>query len=485
MVTDTGETPKLIANQLDPSPPKRKFINWMLVTILIIIGILIFMELSLFIIKDIGVDRISQQDGLAGAYNHISSFAESPTGDLWVGMTGGVSKIDGENIQSYTEDDGLFARDARNLTVAHDGDLWVNTYYGFGGSQGVSRFNGEDWVQYTRSQLRGRVNTIESDSYGNVWFGTDNGVSKYDGENWETYTSLDGLIGDNVKVIAVSPKGDIWFAGSGFTDDGYTHGLSYFDGEDWKNYTKTDGLAGSVNTIEVDQNGVLWVGTFNGVSRFDGENWITYTMADGLIDDNVRAIAFGSENTIWFGTEKGITQFNEESWFSLLPLSSNFMINDLIVDAQNNLWVASNQGLYKYDTNRIILPFYVRNWQIIRVALVVVIIILLLIVGLYFSNESIKERLRISLSMSIKSVSISFIFVSFFSLLSIPSYPYFGLIILIPIWILAIALTTSIGVFVGLLQSNDFTATKTTAILAGVVIGGLSSFIFFAISRMT
>jgi len=100
-------------------------------------------------------------------------------------------------------------------------------------------------------------------------------------------------------------------------------------------------------------------------------------------------------------------------------------------------------------------------------------------------RASIKERFRASLSMSKKSVSISLIVVGFFFFVLAPSYHYLGLIFLAPVWILAIGLTTIIGVFIGFLQRNDFTATKAAAIIAGLIIGGFSGFLLVGISRMS
>ena len=44
-----------------------------------------------------------------------------------------------------------------------------------------------------------------------LWFGTYGGVSRFDGDTWINYTTADGLVDNWVRTIAVAPDGALWF----------------------------------------------------------------------------------------------------------------------------------------------------------------------------------------------------------------------------------------------------------------------------------
>ncbi|MDC4224203.1 MAG: hypothetical protein MPW15_08235 [Candidatus Manganitrophus sp.] len=103
---------------------------------------------------------------------------------------------------------------------------------------------------------------------------------------------------------AIDAKGIKWFGTWG-------GGLSRFDGKNFKNYTTADGLAGNiVNAIEIDKQGVMWIGTNKGISRFDGKSFKNFNMMSGLLGDYVYSIAIDSDGNKWFGTFGGVSRYS-------------------------------------------------------------------------------------------------------------------------------------------------------------------------------
>jgi ligand-binding sensor domain-containing protein len=94
------------------------------------------------------------------------------------------------------------------VAVAADGVLWAGTL-----EQGVSRFDGSNWITYTVEDglANNTVREIAVDLEGGVWFGTVNGVSYFKDETWTTYTEDDGLVKNDVRSIVVAPDGALWF----------------------------------------------------------------------------------------------------------------------------------------------------------------------------------------------------------------------------------------------------------------------------------
>jgi ligand-binding sensor domain-containing protein len=180
---------------------------------------------------------------------------------------------------------------------------------------------------------------------GNKWFGTSNGISKFDGTHWTNYTTSDGL-GDNyVYSICCDENGEIW-AG---TYGGYTsnHGLSKFNGTSWTNYGTSSGLSGNcVSNIIADKQNNKWIATNNGVSIFDGTNWTNFTTSNGLVNNDVKSIAIDSLGNKWFGTRFGLSKYDGKNWYSYL---TERMITSIAIDKSGNKWISTDLGVYMFD----------------------------------------------------------------------------------------------------------------------------------------
>ena len=60
---------------------------------------------------------------------------------------------------------------------------------------------------------------LEIDSYGRIWAGiyvgylSEGGVAMYNGNQWSDYDyNVDGLIGKNIKDLAIDSENNIWMA---------------------------------------------------------------------------------------------------------------------------------------------------------------------------------------------------------------------------------------------------------------------------------
>lgn len=134
-------------------------------------------------------------------------------------------------------------------------------------------------------------------------------------------------------------------------------------------YDVADGLAGSDGRcIYQDSKGYLWFGTGEGLSRFDGYRFTNYSVRDGLPHQVIDSITEDREGRLWMGTNGGgvarliddpqednSLQKDEKSeapkkkFVSYAvgdsPNSSN--VNALLFDARDNLWCATDAGLYR------------------------------------------------------------------------------------------------------------------------------------------
>ncbi|MBC7850563.1 MAG: histidine kinase [Chitinophagaceae bacterium] len=85
----------------------------------------------------------------------------------------------------------------------------------------------------------------------------------------------------------------------------------------------------SVQSLAIDKNGFLWVGTVDGLNIFDGYSVTTYKKDDHpeMAANNVIHLTCDSRNRIWLGTAEGITWVDEKRNFHRVVINdtvSNF-----------------------------------------------------------------------------------------------------------------------------------------------------------------
>ena len=125
-------------------------------------------------------------------------------------------------------------------------------------------------------------------------------------------------------------------------------------------FTVADGLVHNhVQTIYIEENGIIWLGTPSGVSKFSKNKWTSFTTTNGLSGSNITAINKTPDNIMWFGTNgAGISIYNpsEKIWMSLDTkdgLSSN-TITQIHRDSNGILWFGTDNGVtqYHHSNNR-------------------------------------------------------------------------------------------------------------------------------------
>jgi ligand-binding sensor domain-containing protein len=279
--------------------------------------------------KSGGLDR-SVKRVWFGTYGGGLSYFDGVSWKTYTPYGAGTSTTYGSDWQSYRPGEGL--GDLWVYDVAFDADdtMWVATW------KGVSKFNGAHFKTYGKEDglIDAWVYTLSQDPQGSFWFGTEGGVTFYDGKQWKSWTHQQGLgeippkeedametyplaiphhqqeskqvqtYNPNYVICSVVDRqGSVWFGTWGT-------GLARFDGEAWKNFTTEDGLSGNViNSLAIDRDGILWIGTNGGVTRYDQNVFITYNKDTGLFSNPVYSIAIDEENHKWFGTLGGLTRF--------------------------------------------------------------------------------------------------------------------------------------------------------------------------------
>ena len=141
-------------------------------------------------------------------------------------------------------------------------------------------------------------------------------------------------------------------------------GLIRYDGFEGKKYysdlSSTDDNGGGINTLYVDSQGDLWIGSISGLRKYnpDCDCILKYP---SIIDDfkltNIQTITEDLDDNIWIGAlNEGLLRYNRESndFTRVLHNSSGSIkliidnVYHLLVDQKNNLWI----GLQAYDSKK-------------------------------------------------------------------------------------------------------------------------------------
>ena len=199
------------------------------------------------------------------------------------------------------------------------------------------------------------------DAGNNIWVGTeDKGVWRFDSQTqkWRNFTTKDGLGDDNAYALATDRLGRIW-AGH------LRSGVSVYNGVSWKNYGVGQGLDGErVFALAVSpSDGDVWIAHNAGLTRYsvDKNTWTTYTKSSGLPSAKISCLAFDSLGNIYVGTQAdglaiGRSADNYQSWTTVAgaaqmpdaPLGEGIpsnLINDVLVSDTDVIYAATPSGL--------------------------------------------------------------------------------------------------------------------------------------------
>lgn len=147
-----------------------------------------------------------------------------------------------------------------------------------------------------------------------------------------------------VKALQVDAEGVLWI--------GHQNGLTRFDGKQCATLTTANGLPDNrVVALYQDRRGALWVGTWGGaVKRLEGGGWQKFTRADGLVVDMVNVILEDRRGAMWFGSnavrDGGISILHEgrRQYFTPANGLPHSHVTSLVEDTDGNVWAGT--GFY-------------------------------------------------------------------------------------------------------------------------------------------
>ena len=309
---------------------------------------------------------------------------------LYGSNEGGLGYYDGYNFKSIKEKNGLANNVVFSVSVDNNDKIWVATngginllspnlkaieatykkktpfycsYYSkerdevyFGAADGLYFFNG-DSIQKYKSDNDGLnaafVNSVYSDSYGNLWIATrQKGVFRvHQNGSIKQFTTSDGLPSNYVKTVIESPN-KIWV--------GTLNGLVLIEKDTLSNFELPNNAEGNITiTTSTKYNNDLVFGALNGHLYFVNPKQNTFRVinqTNGFDYKKIWSLFTDAEGNLWFGTlGQGLTKFNSTfTYFNDENGLLNSYINTICGNGSEIWFGCKGHGIDVVEDNKII-----------------------------------------------------------------------------------------------------------------------------------
>lgn len=346
-----------------------------------------------------------------GLSSGAGQMVEDLNGNLWIGGTEGVARLNRRGLTTYREGDGL---NTLSILVIHEtsqGNLFAvsNDFF-------VSQFDGKKFHTVRPSSLENSYalwssNPVFLDSHNEWWFLTHAKLLRFAAGDLRSlaqarpiaeYDMRNGLKGNEMFHMFEDSRGDLWLATrsveaddfglskwtratdtfytfsdrenfpsrksvSAFAEDAkgrlwigfYEGGLvRYADGR-FTEITASEPFLPEelISDLHIDRNGKLWISSSKaGVARIDDLNserpiLVRYTVANGLSSNNVRSLAEDNYGQIYAGTARGVDRITPETGrirhYSTVDGLAADFVQSAFRDRNGVMWFGTPNGISK------------------------------------------------------------------------------------------------------------------------------------------
>ncbi|MFC2086353.1 two-component regulator propeller domain-containing protein [Bacteroidota bacterium] len=264
---------------------------------------------------------------------------------LWLATSGGLVRYNKASGESYSFDKGnsnIPDNYINGITNDAEGNIWFTThFYGIGMYDGDS-FNNINTYNSCIPSYQWNLD-IKTDSEDNKWFGSLMFVVKFSGDTCQIWETGDPLSSSNfIEDIFVANNDDVWVAGEWGIAVISDSVLSYFNQ-----------VTSYIYCIVADTNNVLWFsGKNNRLVKYEGNTFTDIALTSTSSDSHLKSMTVDEYNTLWIASSDGLLKYEEgiETLYSFT--NSNYPGGSSIVADDDIIWIGTlSKGLYKYENN--------------------------------------------------------------------------------------------------------------------------------------
>lgn len=315
----------------------------------------------------------------------VNCLFQDSKGYLWIGTQNGLNRFDGESfdVYSYSPSDSFSISNNWIYAISEDleGNLWVGTKGGLNkylrNENHFRRIIYQTGYAYDVTQYSYDILCLKD---GKVIINTPPVLSVYDPakgrfSHFESKLEYDGAVKD-VKIPILEDGDDkIWIAS--------TKGLVVFSikteefaFQEFRNKRGILIVSPNVTAIYKDKNGKVWTGTTSGLFGFnrktnqveEAQFEISKTEKFSFENICIRAIAEDKNGNLIVGTEgnglfviSGNLPASVQNYSSENSEIGHNIVQSLIIDRSENLWIGTLQGISKTDLKKKKFSLYRRS----------------------------------------------------------------------------------------------------------------------------
>lgn len=327
--------------------------------------------------KEKGVYCFSAQGTLLRVYEQndmARALCQDLEGNVWVGYRNGLSKIDvtSGKISYYNampnSIGSLSNRSVTSLYTDKQGTVWVGTYWG-----GVNYFSPE-FQHYTHFNISKDglsfpiIGAMTEDKFGNIWICTEGGgldlymPQKNEFKHFNHHTGY-YFTSDYLKDIVFDESNNCLWIAVDFSNKLNCFHLNNFTNEVISLDRFGENRVGDALFALADTSEKLYIGSTSTVSVLDKQSKRLEVLfhQEDLFTHNYNTLLLDSENNLWFAADQGCIAYNiDKKEFRIYPIqlekqvhSQKQLVNIIYEDKEGNIWVGTHgSGLFLLDKER-------------------------------------------------------------------------------------------------------------------------------------
>lgn len=307
------------------------------------------------------------------SHNNVYCLYENNNGHIAVGTRNGLNVIDNSTQQvkqyfaSTKVSQGEFRNYIRSINKDKNGKLWIGTWAGLILCDQFLDFD-TDKIEliyqdnkYTLSISNNQIMDILHDNSGKIWIGTESGLNSYDPYQNQFKCISGGVVSHLQEQTATS----FCSYNDGLLIMTLSHGIIFRNKDNSEYFPANNHFASygeKLYAMLVDSKNNVWAATYRGLLiRMDGKDHSFTSFRHSINDFPIYALEEGDDGTIFIGTKgEGLKYWDpkDSRFYQMDGIPNNIDVNDIVIDSKDQMWVASQYGIYRKHKNEDVFEHY-------------------------------------------------------------------------------------------------------------------------------